>query len=81
MSRLKSFGAFPGRFVTAGEGSLLFVAVASMDVARLLGTSPGRHRKGLIDKGLIYVPSRGQVAFTVPGMASFIQRVTAAESP
>ncbi len=57
------------------------VAVASMDVARLLGTSPGRHRKGLIDKGLIYVPSRGQVAFTVPGMASFIQRVTAAESP
>ena len=57
------------------------VAVASMDVARLLGTSPGRHRQALIDKGLIYVPSRGQVAFTVPGMASFIERITNNESP
>ena len=52
-----------------------------MDVARLLGTSTRRHRQALIDKGLVYLPSRGQVAFTVAGMASFIWRVSANESP
>lgn len=31
-------------------------------------------RNGLISKGLIYAPEHGVVAFTVPGMASFIDR-------
>ena len=35
-----------------------------------LGPSRGK----LIHKGLIYAPDHGVVAFTVPGMADFIQR-------
>ena len=31
-------------------------------------------RTRLIDKGIIYAPVRGQIAFTVPGMATFIRR-------
>lgn len=33
-------------------------------------------RKGLIDKGIVYSPAHGQLAFTVPGMADFIRRNT-----
>ncbi|MGH9044253.1 MAG: ATP-binding protein [Acidimicrobiales bacterium] len=50
---------------------------SSGDVARRLGrrpTSLGPARARLIAKGLIYAPERGVVAFTVPGMAEFIQR-------
>jgi len=36
----------------------------------------GPIRAGLIGKGLIYAPEYGLVAFTVPGMANFIQRQT-----
>lgn len=36
--------------------------------------SLGPTRQKLIDKGLIYAPNHGWVAFTVPGMASFISR-------
>jgi hypothetical protein len=38
--------------------------------------SLGPVRAGLISKGLIYSPERGQVAFTVPGMAEFILRMS-----
>jgi len=31
-------------------------------------------RANLIAKGLIFAPEHGVVAFTVPGMADFIQR-------
>lgn len=31
-------------------------------------------RQNLIDKGIIYMPERGRVAFTVPNMAAFIRR-------
>lgn len=31
-------------------------------------------RKELIAKGLVYMPERGRIAFTVPGMADFIHR-------
>ena len=31
-------------------------------------------RKGLIDKGIVYSPAHGQLAFTVPGMTDFIRR-------
>ncbi|MGH9069693.1 MAG: ATP-binding protein [Acidimicrobiales bacterium] len=50
---------------------------SSSDVARRLGrppTSLGPARASLISKGLIYAPEHGVVAFTVPGMATFIQR-------
>jgi hypothetical protein len=50
---------------------------SSGDVAARLGrsvTSFGPARASLIAKGLIFAPERGVVAFTVPGMANFIQR-------
>ena len=50
---------------------------SSGDVAARLGrgvTSFGPARASLISKGLIFAPEHGVVAFTVPGMADFIQR-------
>jgi hypothetical protein len=50
---------------------------SSSEVARRLKkrpTSLGPTRANLIAKGLIYAPEHGVVAFTVPGMAGFIQR-------
>ncbi|HEX4444610.1 MAG TPA: hypothetical protein VHZ81_13655 [Galbitalea sp.] len=38
----------------------------------LAGTSRARDR--LISKGVIFAPDRGVVAFTVPGMSSYINR-------
>ena len=49
----------------------------SGEVATRLGrnvSSFGPARASLISKGLIYAPEHGVVAFTVPGMADFIQR-------
>lgn len=49
------------------------------DVAARLGRpqgSLGPVRAGLIAKGLIYSPEYGRVEFTVPGMASFVNRHT-----
>ncbi|WP_082681897.1 ATP-binding protein [Kocuria rhizophila] len=51
--------------------------VGSGEVANRLnraGNSLGPTRANLIHKGLIYAPDHGIVAFTVPGMASFIAR-------
>ncbi len=50
---------------------------SSGQVATRLGrkvTSLGPTRASLIAKGLVYAPEHGVVAFTVPGMAEFIQR-------
>lgn len=47
------------------------------DIASKMGKKPtalGPARATLIDKGLIYSPEYGHVAFTVPGMAGFIAR-------
>lgn len=47
------------------------------DIAAKMGKKPtalGPARATLIEKGLIYSPEYGQVAFTVPGMAGFISR-------
>jgi type II secretory pathway predicted ATPase ExeA len=50
----------------------------SGEIVRRLGrkspSSLGPTRANLIHKGLVYAPDRGQVAFTVPGMAAFIRR-------
>ena len=50
---------------------------SSSEVAHRLTRPPaslGPARASLISKGLIYAPEHGIVAFTVPGMATFIQR-------
>lgn len=47
------------------------------DIARRMGlrpTSLGPYRAQLMNKGLIYSPEHGQVAFTVPGMAAYLDR-------
>jgi len=52
------------------------VGSSSGEVAGRLGrsiASLGPVRAGLISKGLIYAPEHGVVAFTVPGMAGFIE--------
>jgi len=52
-------------------------ASSTSTVAERLSTSPsgiGPARAALINKGLIYAPEHGQIAFTVPGMHDFIQR-------
>lgn len=49
----------------------------SGEVARRLRKRPssvGPTRVGLIHKGLVYAPEHGLIAFTVPGMADFINR-------
>jgi len=50
---------------------------SSSEVARRLGRPPtsfGPARASLISKGIVYAPEHGAIAFTVPGMAEFIQR-------
>jgi hypothetical protein len=57
----------------AGEGANVLTA----DIAAALGKRRGDisvPRDQLIKKGLIYAPERGLVAFTVPGMAAFVER-------
>lgn len=54
--------------------------VATGDLAAGLGKTHsdlGPHRDQLIRKGLIYAPERGFVAFTVPGMDTYIRRLLA----
>lgn len=60
----------------AGEGE---GPVSTGELANWLGKTHSdlsRHRDDLIKRGLIYDPGRGQVEFTVPGMADYIRRVT-----
>lgn len=55
----------------------------SSAVAHKMGRSARdltKARHSLIELGLIYAPERGKVAFTVPGMAAFIQRTEPKES-
>lgn len=50
--------------------------IATADVAGVLSRRPSDvsvQRDGLINKGLVYAPERGLVAFTVPHMASFLR--------
>lgn len=50
--------------------------VATSDVAKVLGRRPtdvSVQRDGLLNKGLVYSPERGLVAFTVPHMAAFLR--------
>ncbi len=79
-------GFFRSRWDRATATERLFLRAMSVDsghdsktsdVAARMGrtmSNLGPIRAGLIGKGLIYAPEYGFVAFTVPGMAGFIQR-------
>lgn len=81
-------GFFPARWERASAREREFMAamtsggeleIPTAEVARILGlkrTELGPVRQSLLRKGLIYMPERGKVAFSVPGMASYIARAT-----
>lgn len=52
-------------------------ASQTSDIARRIGlkiTGLGPYRANLMAKGLNYAPEHGKVAYTVPGMAAFVDR-------
>jgi len=55
-----------------GEGPSPTAAVAQR--MSLQPSSLGPYRAALISKGLVYAPEHGQLAYTVPGMAAYIDR-------
>ncbi|MGB7983237.1 MAG: ATP-binding protein [Candidatus Nanopelagicales bacterium] len=55
-----------------GGGARMSDLVVAMDKERVSQLSPAR--SNLIAKGLVYAPDRGELAFTVPGMAPFAAR-------
>lgn len=79
-------GFFRARWdrATAGEKQYLRAmipggddGIATSEVASRLGKgiqSSGPTRAKLISKGLVYAPDHGVIAFTVPGMAAFVNR-------
>lgn len=79
-------GFFPSRWDRATPRERDYMDAMAQDgdeaantgaVAQRMGmkvSSLGPTRAQLISKGLIYSPEYGQVAFTVPGMAAFIER-------
>lgn len=79
-------GFFPSRWVRASKGEKEFLRLMAIDGDTGSGTAELAERSGrkqssmtmtrasLISKGIIFAPSLGRVAFTVPGMADYIQR-------
>jgi hypothetical protein len=79
-------GFFPARWDRATPAERQYLAAMAEDsapttstaeVANRLGTRPqslSPARQSLIDKGIIYAPDRGKVAFTVPNMGDFVRR-------
>lgn len=79
-------GFFQSRWqrATRSERRMLYAMAADGDgpsstsqVAQRMGiqaSSLGPYRAALIDKGLIYSPEHGQIAFTVPGMSGYVDR-------
>lgn len=79
-------GFFPARWDRATPSERSYLIAMSSDegrpsltseIAARLKTKPQNlspSRQALIEKGIIYVPDRGQVAFTVPNMDTFIRR-------
>jgi hypothetical protein len=55
-----------------GEGPCSTALVAER--MGLQTSSVGPYRAALISKGLVYSPEHGQIAFTVPGMAGYVER-------
>lgn len=81
-------GFFPSRWERATPAEREYLSAMAHDgegpsqsgvVAERLGKSAQSlsiARANLINKGLIYAPERGHVAFTVPGMAAYIDRIS-----
>ncbi|WP_196867573.1 ATP-binding protein [Arthrobacter sp. CAN_A212] len=79
-------GFFPSRWIRASRGEKDFLRLMAIDGDGGSGTAELAERSGrkqssmtmtrasLISKGVIYAPSLGRVAFTVPGMDDYIQR-------
>jgi hypothetical protein len=79
-------GFFPARWDRATPAERTYLRAMAIDgdngtrtaeLATRLDVKPASlspARQNLIDKGIIYMPERGRVAFTVPNMAAFIQR-------
>lgn len=79
-------GFFPSRWERATRSERSYLRAMALDadsgsstgaLAERLGVSAsklGPARAAVIAKGLVYAPEHGYVAFTVPGMASFILR-------
>ncbi|MCB0992120.1 MAG: ATP-binding protein [Acidimicrobiales bacterium] len=79
-------GFFRARWERATPAERAYLAAMAIDgdgpsltgtIAARLGKKPtslGPTRANLINKGLVYPPEHGQIAFTVPGMAGFIRR-------
>lgn len=79
-------GFFRARWERATRAERDYLAAMALDgdgpsgtgeVAQRLSKKPtslGPVRANLINKGLVYSPEHGQIAFTVPGMAAFIAR-------
>lgn len=80
-------GFFPSRWKRASKGEKEFLRLMAIDgdtgssTAELAERTGRRQssmtmtRASLISKGIIYPPSLGRVAFTVPGMADYIIRL------
>jgi hypothetical protein len=80
-------GFFPSRWKRATKAEKAFLRYMAVDgdggsstseLAKRAGTkqsSMTMTRSSLIDKGIIYAPALGVVAFTVPGMADYVQRL------
>jgi len=90
-----SHGMFRGRWskATPAEQEVL-AAVANTvdnhgialvaDVSEALGKSTqqwSKARQGVTDKGLIEAPSRGHLAFTIPGFDRYVRELTAPDTP
>jgi len=79
-------GFFPARWDRATPAERHYLRAMAVDgddgartgeIASRLDVKPASLspvRQNLIDKGIIYMPERGRVAFTVPNMAAFIKR-------
>jgi len=79
-------GFFRARWERATRSERRFLRAMSLDddapsstsdVARRMGVkvnSIGPYRAALIAKGLVYSPAHGELAYTVPGMASYVRR-------
>lgn len=79
-------GFFRSRWARATPAERDYLAAMAIDgegpsatgeLATRLGKNPsslGPTRANLISKGLVYAPEHGQIAYTVPGMAEFIDR-------
>jgi hypothetical protein len=82
--RVQAFFADRWRRVPSGRGTLLTVALAEqggraemgdlVEVLDLTHQALSPARRDLVDRGLCWAPSRGQLAFTVPGFADWINR-------